>query len=126
MVLVVDAMIVRGREGPPGPAAVVGVSFTWHGVLQSSEPAQGFAMPTAGVFNPANFVGNCDVAPSADATFTLAIDGVGAGSVTFHAGVKVPTLVLTTTAYGKGSYVKAMPPASPDASLSGPSFALLN
>lgn len=121
--------IVSGPEGAAGPEGldpVGGPSFGWAGAILAGDPAQFATALSAGTFSASACGGGCDPAylATAPSVFTLTRNGVAVGSVTFEPSQTTPVFTLADPTRSAGDVFGAIPPASPDATLRGPTFFL--
>lgn len=120
--------VIRSPTGPAGTAgaaAAIGLVFAWPGLVIGGEPAQGYPAPAAGHLGSTNVLADFDPAhpATADSTFALKVDGISAGTVTFHPDGSV-TAAVPDLDYALGAYIQAVPPAVADATLQGAAIVL--
>ena len=105
-------------------AELVTIAVTIEGIPTATQRLLRYRTTQALDLVAASSLGDADIAATASTVFTVKINGVTAGTITFGAGQTVGVAAFTVTAVPLGALLEIYAPGSVDATLSNITLAL--
>lgn len=112
-------LIADIAKGDPGLNARHSIGLFWGGTYGPSELLIRTRIPDAETYNLTKCEISCEVAPTADRTVTLTVNGAAWGTGTILAGQTIGTLTIPTPTIPAGGYLRVYAPSTSDPTLTG-------